>query len=762
MHRLTPALGLIALLLPLPGQAFRKNLPETEALAEIAGKLWWGGARGFAVVDASPSGEVWVDLAPGRAELRHALLLRGAEAAAALRRMVGVARESGLQVARSRLLRHPAFGYYLQLERHAVWGDRLLALTDLSFDRALRRNAIAIARKEVDLDALTGDARRVVTAVLDTLTDDGSTRNDLDLDPVFTRRLVRHGWLDGYTRRGSTLRAAVRAAVEPVPVRRLSAPGCQIEFLRNAFGGFAWTLATADRCELVVPLRAPEYHPDTAPLLLAVSLPPGSDPRRDAAKFTAARVLADGHVLAEWSAQRGFRADPAAWRIAIPERARGLPAAVLPGVLPPHVPVCDIHGDVHALITAHGTVHPPGGVADADGARFLADATKALPDAAHLDLIGELLFRYAYDSPDPTRPFLLGNAKLKGEIHQTTAQTLRTACGGLCRGDCDDLAELYHTILTRQGKLAHVLDLPAHAAVGWVEKQTDGTYRTFVLHTQPPLTFGGGTAADSLVAAYRHFYGSQPIDRDQLPIATRFFGENIRSSWVLSHRIFTDARYAKTMLDVQRDWHLHTYRQGVDKMQQLLAAGDHDPANYLELAGLAERTGQWDEAVRMTRQAIDRLGAGVDPTEHQVRIVSNLLLARNKSSAKQVITTIQTRHAKDKSEPRRASAAYHAITLAAALLSADDPAAAKQVLEHTAAPYIAQLVGEARSRPRRAGSDESAEDERAAQRRELMANFCSVWALTLAHLRERTGAAPTTADLATLDAWLEHLAFRDL
>lgn len=59
---------------------------------------------------------------------------------------------------------------------------------------------------------------------------------------------------------------------------------------------------------------------------------------------------------------------------------------------------------------------------------------------------------------------------------QSPEETLRK--GG---GDCEDFAFFGQEILRRQGKLAHVIALPGHAACVWVEKRPDGRYDVYTL-----------------------------------------------------------------------------------------------------------------------------------------------------------------------------------------------------------------------------------------------------------------------------------------
>ena len=72
--------------------------------------------------------------------------------------------------------------------------------------------------------------------------------------------------------------------------------------------------------------------------------------------------------------------------------------------MPPHVVLTALNGDIVRLYTAHGVLHPPKDGTTQDAERFLAEAAKSLPDPAHLDLIGQYVLSYVYDSPDSRFP----------------------------------------------------------------------------------------------------------------------------------------------------------------------------------------------------------------------------------------------------------------------------------------------------------------------------------------------------------------------
>jgi hypothetical protein len=426
--------------------------------------------------------------------------------------------------------------------------------------------------------------------------EDAQTNPDY-VPPSFARRLVRAGWL-GELGAPPALTKELRAAVVEAevlrPVARYEGRGGRFELVEDAYGSRVWTLSTPERVGYSRLAQAPAYYTNGPATRLVVRLPVGLNPLRDAARYRSVELWNGPEQIATWSAAGGLAApDAADWRRAFPTTGEGVEWAALPDALPPHLLISAPNGDVLALATGHGVVYPAASGKPAEADRFYGEAAKALPDAAHLDLIGEYLLMYAYDSPDPRQPLLIGTRTVSGDIHQTAAQTLATTAGGMMRGDCDDLSELDQEIAERQGRNAQMIGLPAHAALVWAEPRPGDTWITYLLQTGQPLGFEAPTLPDSLELAYKSFGSGELFDRTKLEVLLRFSGENTRSSWYLSWRIFADPAYAQTMIDVQRDWHFQTYQRAIVKMQELVASGDEDPANYTELAGLYHYTGQY-------------------------------------------------------------------------------------------------------------------------------------------------------------------------
>ena len=474
------------------------------------------------------------------------------------------------------------------------------------------------------------ESRSAVADILAQLTLQDAQGSLNFVPPSFARRLVRAGWLEVlHAPRAQTaeLREAVLQAERMLPTARFGAQASRMELVEDSFGNRVWTLATRERVGYAQLAPPPAYYTNTALVRLVVRLPRGSDPLRDAARWQEAELFKGADRIAFWSAAQHLEFSETTWRRAFPTTGDGVEWAALRDALPPHIVVTAPNGDVLALVTAHGRLDPAKSGRAADAETFYREAARALPDAAHLDLIGQYLLVYTFDSPDPRHPLLLGTRTVSGDVHQTASQTLATQAGGMMRGDCDDLSELYQEIAARQGRVAHMIGLPAHAALAWAEPLDGGAWVTYVLQTGQPLVFPGATLEDSLELAYKSFGSGELFDLTKLEVLLRFSGENTRSSWFLSSRIFEDAQYARTMIDVQRDWHFQTYQSAIEKMRRLIASGDSDASNYTELAGLYHYTGQYDYAAQALADAIARTPASETRVSMSVDRVIALLEA---------------------------------------------------------------------------------------------------------------------------------------
>jgi hypothetical protein len=469
-------------------------------------------------------------------------------------------------------------------------------------------DSVQAALADSELDSLV---QKVVSDLLEKLDGrDGQVEFD-EVPPSYARQLLRHGWLKRVlptVPAAEELQRLVMASESFQPILRFANQQASLELLRNATGSNTWLLREPTGVHCAVRPRSPEYAWDAQDILaeswVISRYPADSDPLIGEHEPRRIRLLVNNREAARWDAEDGFHSDILTWQELLPHRGRSLDNPLLFDYFPPHIVLTQADGDVQAIYTAHGRLDALRIPTPEAAEDFLAQAAAVLPDAGHLDLIGQYLLRYVYDSPDATMPFVPGTRTISSDIHQTAIQTLLSGVGGICRGDCDDLSELYHNILERQQKLPYVISLPAHAACAWAEEKDDG-WHTFVLQTGRALEFVAKRLPDSLVSAYKFFGKDDTVDPNGLGLLLRFSGENTRSSWRLSWRIFAEPEYAETMIDVQRDWHFQTYARAIDKMERLIGAGDHDNANYRELAGLYNFTGQYPLAAEYQSYARD-------------------------------------------------------------------------------------------------------------------------------------------------------------
>ena len=556
--------------------------------------------------------------------------------------------------------------------------------------------AIAAVIESLPRAKLEPESRPAVASILAQIPLE-DTQTNLDYaPPSFVRRLVRFGWLAALGAPAGPcdeLRRAVLEAEKLRPVARYASRDSTFELVEDAYGTRIWTLATPRRVGYSRIAAPPAYYTNGKSTRLVVHLPVGSDPLRDAARFESAEVYAGPDRLAAWDPAHGLSADDVSWRAAFPTKGEGVEWAALADALPPHVLVTAPNGDLFALATRFGVVHPAPGGSPKEAEKFYAEAAAALPDAAHLDLIGEYLLIYAFDSPDPRNPALLGTRTVSGDIHQTAEQTLATTAGGMMRGDCDDLSELDQEIAERQGRNAQMIGLPAHAALAWADRQPDGSWLTYILQTGQPLAFPGATLPDSLELTYKSFGSSELFDRTKLEILLRFSGENTRSSWYLSWRIFADPEYARTMIDVQRDWHFQTYQRAIVKMTDRIASGDQDPANYTELAGLYHYTGQYQLAADALVEAVARSDPGQTRVSMEIDRVVALASAGKKDEARALARELREHEIPELEDKMGLRLAEAKLSLADSVMVENcDPALALEILANDVTPETVSAI----------------------------------------------------------------------
>jgi hypothetical protein len=596
----------------------REALPQAAWIVEREGGLWWQCAPEasvrFAGVDADQQPQIEV---AGLAITvsRRLIEAQRPDAIAAVLVLAPMAAQAG--IAAPTLTEGPLTGLHLRTADAVVLPEGVLRATAVEAPpRGAEADRIRTAAEalKADLPGLRFDEqpRRAINGFLDRLSQ-AQRQGDIDeLDPAMARRLVRSGWIRQFfpgSSHDESVERAVREAEAMTRTIRFAGEAGELAEVRDAFGRDGWILRTPTRSARIMAHPQPLYVGLSARLMTVTELAPGSDPLDAAVQPTAIRLWQQRDR--EWTllaqARSGeplVEAETGVWRKAVPPSRRD---GAVADALPLHAVVTNLHGDVLALVTAQGWLASPRDASPTEGERFLAEAARQLPDAAHLDLVGQYLMQYVYDSPDPRFALLVGDKQNKGDIHQTALQTLASAAGGIMRGDCDDAAELYETIAERQGRTAHVISLPAHAACAWAEKHGD-TWSVFLLQTGPAYQFSDTDLKQALTKCYKHFDESDAFDPNGLSLLLRFDNENQRGGWRLSYRIFEDPEYARLMIDVQRDWHYQTYARGIAKMQQLIAGNQRekdDTANWRELSGLFSFTGQHALAAEAHQKAID-------------------------------------------------------------------------------------------------------------------------------------------------------------
>lgn len=633
-----------------------RRLPASPAITVKDDQVWWSDAQGasvaFAAVDPGAGNPLLVT-AIGPLAIDRRLVAEGrTEAIAILGQLVAAAQAGNLKAEGLTLREGVLTGIHLRSETRIVLPEGVLTRADLTPpDRAAERDVVnqaAVAARGLLASGDTHLDEHGRAAVDDVISRTPSPDAKLELDEVkqsYARMLIRHGWADEFlpASGAGALKSAIAVAGGFQPQALFEGPGLRLAEVKDAFGTGGWVLTTPTRTRYVRPHLEPLYLFEPPRLHLVVDLPAGSDPLATTADPTGAKLYNGNQLIASWALGAGVVTDAKAWRQLFDHQAGGKANHAAAGAFPPHLVLTRMDGDIIGLATTRGLLKAPTTAADAaESERFLRDAAELLrgdeaqgiSDAAVLDLLGQYLLTYVYDSPDSRYPHLIGNRQNKGDIHQTAVQTIQTSTGGMMRGDCDDLSELYQAIAERQGRTAIVIALPAHAACAWAERQRDQQWHVFVLQTGPALEFAAEKLPDALEAAYLSFDPNQPFDANGLGLLLRFSGENTRGSWRLSWRIFAEPDYCRTMIDVQRDWQYQTYQRGIHKMLKMIEAGDDDTANYRELSGLYSFTGQFDLAAEYHRKALDRTTDPVGKVLMQAELIGHLFEAKKTTEAR--------------------------------------------------------------------------------------------------------------------------------
>ncbi len=771
-----------------------QQLPKTSSIVQQDDKLWWDDGKGarlaIALVECG-QGNPTLETAIGRLAVDRRLMADDHVAVVAkVGPLVAVAKAAGVKADGFTVREGILTGIHLRADAQLVLPEGVLTKVDTSAptrtaEREALEAAVQGALAALPTSKLDDLGRKTVTDVLGRVdAEDGKQAVD-EVAPSFARRVVRFGWLKQALQGeidSKPLITAINAANAFAPATRFSGKTAEgkellLAEVKNSFGQGGWILRTPLHSSFTRLQVEPIYYWAMQPMNLVVDLPPGADPATFpdvGVEPIGARLYRNGQVIISWTRDGAFTVDKALWRDAVPDE-RGKPGVdknATADFMPPHIAITGFDGDVAGIATDGGWLKAPTGDTQ-DAERFLRDAARQLPDSGHLDLIGEYLLTYVYDSPDSRFPFLIGNKQVKGDIHQTAIQTLSTATGGQVRGDCDDLAELYQTICLRQGRTAIVLSLPQHAANAWAEKGSDGRWHVFVLQTGPALEFTDPKLQKALEAAYKSFGASESFDPNGLGLLLRFSGENTRSSWRLSYRIFAEPDYAKTMIDVQKDWHFQTYQRGINTMKGLIAKGDQDTANFRELSGLYSFTGQYAEAAEQHRIALARTEEADSKFYMQAELLGHLFDAKQADQAKALakdLIEVQFPALKEKLGPGAWSAGMELVGI---LNRHESVALSEQALEAFLLEPLSAQAGSLQDKlTQLAGYVQSAKFnqqvwENSGQMMELR-NLTAQFAGTCLGVLHEAGAEHLDTD-AVLQAaarntelWLTHLAFHDV
>jgi hypothetical protein len=348
-------------------------------------------------------------------------------------------------------------------------------------------------------------------------------------------------------------------------------------------------------------------------------------------------------------------------------------------------------------------------------------------------------------------------------MHQTASQTLDTQTGGMYRGDCDDLSELYFEIAQRQGRTAHLIGLPAHAALAWAVGDVRG-WSTYVLHTGQPRRFTAPTLRESLERAYKSFGAGEVLDFTKLELLLRFSGENTRSSWYLSDRVFADPGYARAMIDVQRDWHFQTYQRAIVKMRHMLRDGDVDAGNLSELAGLYHYTGQYARAADTLADAVASAGSAQTRLSMQIDRLHALYRSGQRERADALARALRSEQIPELEGQMDQPLIEPRISLVDGLIDfRANPALGLEVLAEDVAPrvdpLVVQLGGILADQP---GAEWTGgpEDALRYQLRWYVSTIVRALSVTRdSALREHPARAALAASAAR---WIESVGFRDL
>ncbi len=643
-------------------------------------------------------------------------------------------------------------------------------LKDRSADLKDLKKAIDAYKKQLQKSKLSNLAKDAVVDVIDRIKSPDKGLATDQVNPAFARRLVQHGWLNVMVEKDKSLEAvsaavseSLKEAMELKAKHEWKRASKKLQLLSDAWGSQVWVLSDGKDIDVATRPAVPMYDSSIPVKKVWVHSVLPKDADLDEAQAlrqaTEIKVISEGKMLASWSDKNGFKVDGAVWRevFKIPNNS------MVDDYFPPHIIQQDLNGDIYRVIVADGILHAPKDDSKSASTAFLDEAAKVMKDAAHMDLIGQYLVKYVYDSPETAVPFLIGNRDLNGDIHQTAHETLSTVTGGVCRGDCDDVSELYQQIAERQNKLGHVVMLPGHAAFAFAEKK-GAEWDVIVLQTGPALSFNHKELPKALEMAYKHFGATETFDANGLGLLLRFSNEKTRGPWRLGWRIFSDRNYAETMIDIQKDWHFQTYLQGIKKMQTMLKdEKNHTPANYREIASLYAFTGQWDKFVENHQKAVALTKDKVSLLEFNSDYINTLFDADRKDEAVQAVNnTISDLSDQELRKRLGDGIISYGLKVSSICASNHQSKEAVQILDNTVTMSVVR-VGQMLNQLIAAGKHKDAQWTTHPQMqmlRRIMRQYVAIGISALTHFPE--GELPTKGSVYQItNQWLSNIAHAD-
>ncbi len=463
---------------------------------------------------------------------------------------------------------------------------------------------------------------------------------DTEMPSQSLRRMVRHGWLGQVApdlRGAEEVLEAVLDAEQLLPAGTWeSDDGCRVVRLRDAFDREVWQVVDGDVQHVAVRHPMPHHFEHQGATIgsawLEYQLATDADPFDRATLLAASRV-----TLRLWGEPMAVRVggrlgSDESWSDWLHETDYDHDNALV-DCLPPHLALVDLAGDLLALSLPRGELPAPGN-GSADDA-WLDRAAELLKGARHLDLIGEYLFVYAWDSPDPNLSLAVGTPGLCGDRQHTALETLGTACGGEIRGDCDDLAALTVDLLRRQGLFALEMGTPEHASTLWVEPTEEG-WSAFVLQTGPTLEFTGDSVREVIDAVY---YSEDPtifFDPEAALGLHRFPGDNSLTDVYVPLGVFTDPELATDVFARAELLHAGALAAATERVRRSVERFPGQLEPRIALADLLVGQNDHATAAEVFRGVLEDAQAFATRTKARVGLIECLVrLGEDRAAARQ-------------------------------------------------------------------------------------------------------------------------------